>query len=585
MGGSTITQQVAKNLCVGKEKGFCRKIKEAIMAFRIESFISKDKILEVYLNAIYLGKGCYGAAEALDYYFGKSLDKATPEEAAFIAAIPNAPTIYSNMEDMSKILLKRNSILYQMHEQKYISDEELERSLQTPISFKKKKCDLFGKYFSNEIYRTVSTIIPKKHFLENGVTVISTMKKHIQAEAEKSLEDGLILYEHRQRYKGIFCNEENTKNYVQLLKCTEKMTPRTINLIFPVVVIDVKKDFYECVNSSLRKIKLKRDIKIFTDVPDFKKGDVIFVRETKKDEFELYQEPGATGGIVVMDPYSGEVMAMVGGYSFEKNIFNCVTQAKRQPGSCIKPFVYASALENGMRENDVIADKAVSIRLSNGKIYSPSNYDKKELKEIVFRDALIHSRNLPTIDISLKIGMDAISKTLRDFGLLDGAEVKKIPISSVLGSIETTLINLTAAFCTFLNKGFKITPRLINSIKPKIEPGLLPKDTQERIISEETAKTMKGILNDVVKRGTASKIKWVEKAYEIEVGGKTGTTNGYKDSWFIGYIKTKEGKIFVVGVFVGKENGSTLGKKVTGSTVALSIFLNFIQNMFKEHNL
>lgn len=577
-GGSTITQQVAKNLCVGSKKSLSRKIKEAIMAFRIEASIPKDKTLEIYLNAIYLGKGCYGIVEAFDYYFGKKLKDVTPSEAAFVASLPSAPSVYSNFNDITKLTSKRNFVLYQMCEQGYISQEELQKSIKEDIKIIVKKRKPTSKYFTDEIFRIFSNKISEEVFFKSGLSIITTIEKNTQIIAEKSLEDGLISYEHRQQYRGPVGFEKNKQHYVKAIKEILSTLPRTKNIITPVIISKTTNEHYECINQSNKKIFLSKKITIFKNVPIFEVGTIILVRKISIDEYELYQEPSATGAIIVMDPISGDIQAMSGGYSFDNSSFNCATQAQRQPGSTIKPFVYATALENGMDEYDDIEDKSVSIKLQNGKIYSPKNYNGKTYGITPLRDGLIYSRNLSTIDIALTIGMPTISKVLNKFGLIKS---KKAPISAVLGSVETTLLRLTTAFSAFANGGFKITPNFVKDVSTYSNVKVNFPRTKEKLISESTTETIKSILHDAIQYGTSSSIINLEKEYNLKLYGKTGTTNDYKDAWFIGCIDRNK-KSLIVGIFVGKQDHKSLGNNETGAKVALPIFANFIKNTYKK---
>jgi penicillin-binding protein 1A len=459
-GGSTITQQIAKNLLVGNKRSISRKIKEAIMAFRIESTISKNKILEIYLNQLYLGKGCYGIAEAAEYYFGKSLEKILPAEAAFLASIPSAPSVYINSVNSSKLLTKRNSILYQMYEMGYISKNQLKMALATPISIKSGKNKIFSPYFSDEIFKIISQKMSQEEFFRKGYVIKTTMNKKIQEIVTEAFEDGLINFTKTQRWKGTIDNiKNNMEAYKERLEKINKDLPSTINKIMSCLVTDIKKDRIVCQTQNNKiEIKLKNE--------DYKGvilhvADIILCRFLKNsNEYEIYQTPEVTGGAVVMDTETGNILGMTGGYSFDISPFNCITQAKRQPGSTIKPFVYATALEEGVDEYDIIEDKPVTITLSSGEKYSPHNYNDKCYGQIPIRDGLIYSRNLSTINLALSIGIAPISKLLKEAHLI----CKKMPVSGVLGSIEVFPINLLAAFSAFVNEGTMVFPRFIEHI-------------------------------------------------------------------------------------------------------------------------
>lgn len=567
-GGSTITQQVAKNLLVGNERSITRKIKEAIMAFRIESSISKNKILEIYLNHLYLGKGCYGIFEACNYYFAKNLNEITPEEAAFIAALPSAPSIYTNMKDNSKILLKRNSILSQMYELGFIDKDQLINALSTPIITKMHKTKLIAPYFSEEVHKIFTRYISHNEFFRGGYNVVTTMNETIQIMAQKCLEDGLIDYEKKQTWDGPLKSND--------LKMAAKQLPRTINKIIPVSVKEISQHSIVTEDSKGNKyyITTKAPLKI---------KDSILIREIKSNKYELYQQPKATGGIIVMDADTGDILAMSGGYSFDISSFNCVTQAYRQPGSAVKPFVYAAALESGMDEYDEIDDRAVTIKIGRNEYYSPKNYSKKTYGKMPMRNGLIYSRNLATINLAQKIGYKPIRNMLGKLQLSDS----KFNISYVLGAKETTLLKLVSAFSSIVNKGNMIIPRFIKEVSQQTASNIpfknqiCNKKIIKNVMSAETAMSIKNMLRDTAKYGTANLLAKVAQEYNIDVGGKTGTTNDFKDAWFIGYI-SKGRQTLIIGVFIGYEIPKSLGEHSSGAKIALPIFYNFVKELCKN---
>ncbi len=568
-GGSTITQQVAKNLLVGNERSLSRKIREAIMAFRIESSISKNKILEIYLNHLYLGKGCYGIVEACNYYFNKSIDKITPEEAAFLASLPSAPSVYVNMADTTKLVLKRNAILSQMYEAGFINKEQLLDSLSRPINLKISKTKLNVPYFSEEVRRIFLKHIPTEQFLKGGYNITTTMDWNLQSIAQKCLEDGLIEHAKTTTWEGPLKSHN--------LEEIEKNLPKTTNKIIPVTITAIEQDTITAQNSSETAIKFKSSQKLSI-------GDTVLCRQLENGRYELFYEPKATGGIIVMEADTGNILAMSGGYSFDIGFFNCATQAKRQPGSSIKPFIYAAALENDFDEFDEIEDKAISIKLENGTYYTPHNYSQRVYGKMPLRDGLIYSRNLATINLAKQVGYSKISKILKDLDLIDG----KFNVSYVLGSYETTLLNLVTAFSTIINNGNMVYPRFVIQVTKQSQPATTLNDEickrkiKKNIMSAETAATIKNMLRDTAKYGTANKLAYVFDHFNnIDVGGKTGTTNDFKDAWFIGYI-TKGAQTIIVGVFVGYKIPKSLGEHASGAKIALPIFLNFLKKFSKN---
>lgn len=575
VGGSTITQQVAKNLLVGNAKNISRKIKEAIMAFRIESSISKDKILEIYLNQLYLGKGCYGVAAACEYYFGKNINAIKPEEAAFLASLPSSPTAYVNGLKSKELLAKEKLILKQLYELGYITKEQLKKSVNKQVKINKNKKKHTASYFADEVLRQVSKKVSQSAFFTCGYSITTTLNMYIQYCATKALEDGLIEFRETKPYVKI---DYGTKD----LNKIKKMLPNTINNIIPCKVLLYNDYYLKCTDKDNKIITIDTE---YLSYPDAKlnKDDVILLIE-RDGTYDLYQQPEFTGGIVVMDANSGDILALSGGYSFDLSAFNCITQGFRQPGSTIKPFVYAAAIDNGINANEYIIDKQINIRLSDGSIYTPRNYDNQYSGKIKVKDALIFSKNAATINLVQTIGMHHIRKLLKSLELTN----KHIPISAVLGSIETSPINLMSAFSIFLNNGIMVYPRFIKKIKQYnnqyVNQSILQSlciAKSKQVVSENTANTINNILHEVVEYGPSRKLFPLEKKYKIRIIGKTGTTNDSKDLWFIGSF-TKNNQSYIIGVFVGYMIPKPLD--TYASKVALPIFEKFIDNYFTLKN-
>lgn len=576
-GGSTITQQVAKNLLVGNAKNFSRKIREAIMAFRIENSIPKDKILEIYLNQLYLGKCCYGIGEACSYYFNKTMEKIEPHEAAFLAAIPSAPTVYVNSLNSPKLLMKRNSILYQMYEMGYINKEQLKQAITKPIKIIARKNKVFSPFYSNEVFRLFLQYVSKNSFFRDGYSITTSMKKDFQYCAQKAFEDGIIEYtKNNVPWDGKLgnINEDNSIS----LQYINNHLPSTVNKIQASIITKVDKNNIICELENKTKVVVSSG-KYSTKLLNV--GDVVLCRQIKK-AYELYQTPKVTGGIAIMDVSNGDILALSGGYSFDVSSFNCITQAQRQPGSTIKPFVYAAALEAGKDEYDIIEDKQLTITLPNGEVYTPHNYSGKSYGKTYLRDGLIYSRNLTTINLANEVGLGQISALLNKANLIKD----KMPISAVLGAVEVSPIQLLAAFSAFFNNGKMIKPRLITAIESRGKASELKKLTSElchpqhiKIMESNTANLIKNMLHDVVKIGTAKSIANLEAVYNLKLYGKTGTTNEFKDAWFIGAIEDKS-QTYIVCVFVGYPKPKTLGDHCSGSSVALPIFANFVKYFY-----
>ncbi|MDR0695652.1 MAG: transglycosylase domain-containing protein [Holosporales bacterium] len=582
-GGSTITQQIAKNLLVGGARKISRKIREAIMAFRIEATIPKDKILEIYINQLYLGKGCYGVLEACDYYFDKPIDMLEAHEAAFLASIPSAPSAYINMTESSKLLLKRNSILRQMYERGYITSQQLKTAISKPIEINLKKRKISAPYFSDEIFRIFTQHIPKESFARGGYIITTTMKKTFQRCIDLAMENGLIEYTKSKPWRGPVGHAGGDAT-MDLSRITKKL-PTTVNKITACVVRKVNKTTLQCEDKDKKPITVKLRDRFYADA-QFRPGDIILCRYMPHEKIhELYQTPEVTGAMVAMDLSNGNVLGMTGGYSFDISTFNCATQAMRQPGSTIKPFVYAAALESGMDETDIIYDKPVTITLADGSKYTPHNYGGRCYGEIPLRDGLIYSRNLATIDVAMRVGMDDISHILKTTELIKS----QIPISAVLGSVETTLLRLVTAFSAFFNGGIMVYPRFMTETTQQSGSALqgetkhyFQKVMVKRVLSRETADIMKRILHDAVMYGTANALHGLESELGISIFGKTGTTNEFKDAWFIGCVKDGT-RSYILGVFVGYRTPRKLGDRCSGARIALPIFANFVKEFYSKN--
>jgi penicillin-binding protein 1A len=472
------------------------------------------------------------------------------------------------MKDNSKLLLKRNSILSQMHDLGFIDRKQLLDSLAKPINIRNMKSKLLVPYFSEEVRKLFSRHVSTEQFLRGGYNIVTTMDKKLQNIAQKCLEDGLIALE-KTKKRDFIIRAVN-------LQEIERRLPRTVNNIFPVVVEKVHSNFFEAKNVEGKKL-------IINFEENLKTGDFVLCREMEGGTYELYQEPKVSGGIIVMDADNGDILAMSGGYSFDINSFSCATQAKRQPGSAIKPFVYAAALESGMDENDEIDDRPVTIKLENGKYYSPKNYSRKIYGKMPMRDGLIYSRNLATINLVQKIGYKKILNLLKNIGLVG----ENFNLSCALGSYEVTLLRLVSSFSIFLNGGDMVHPRFIKYVTQQkygethLENSMCENKVIRRLISEETAISIKNMLRNTAQYGTAQQLDGAFEEYDVDIGGKTGTTNDFKDAWFIGYI-TKEERTIIVGIFVGYLTPMSLGEHASGSRVALPIFSKFLKEFCRN---
>ena len=600
-GASTITQQVAKNFLLTNEVSMKRKIKEAILAFRIERAYSKERILELYLNQIYLGQGAYGIAAASLEYFDKSVKELNYSEAAMLAALPKAPSKYDPYKYPEVAKFRRNLVLVNLKENKFISKKDLIKLKDSKLKLKKRRIKILNEAnsFTEEVRRIVKDIYGFEKLYSQGLSISTPLKINYQIQALKSLRKGIEDYDQRKGWRGPITNKK--KNNWKEIIASYKLDPSLNWDLVEITSLDNSIIEFKTINKkngnrsgNLIYKNIKWTIPNKKTVQDIHKiGDLIFVKK-EKNFWLLKQYPRINGGIVVLNPFTGDVHALVGGFNFKTSEFNRVTQAKRQPGSAFKPIVYAAALENGFAPNSIILDapfvESQGIGLKNWK---PENYGKKFYGPSTFRKGIEYSRNLMTVRIAKILGLEKILDLSKKLEVYD--EIPEL-LSVSLGAAETTLLNLTSAYAPFVNGGKKIDPRLITRIQDRRGKTIfqekmrkcidcdkfinneneLPKieNSNDRVISEETAYQMISILQGAVERGTAKKLK----SLQVPIAGKTGTTNNNFDAWFIGFSSN-----LVIGVYMGYDNPQTLGKYETGSKVALPIFKDFVEKaLYKE---
>ena len=602
-GASTITQQVAKNFLLSDELSLSRKIKEALLAFKIEQALSKDRILELYLNQIYLGAGTYGIAAASNRYFEKELSKLSIDEIAYLAALPKAPSRYHPIRNYELALDRRNWVLKKMFANKYISEEELKRYSNKPIkTFLHKEKNIFSSdYYLEVIRQQIIETFGENYLYGGGLSVRTSLNTEVQLQADTALKEGLLVYDKRYGYRGVIKNDQDD-NWLNNLKGIA--LPHNFQFGKVISVNDNSAHIETSMNEKgvIRLANLtwaREHIKggyvgpeIVSAKDVLRKDDIIYVSISDNGDYVLEQIPDINGGIVVMDPHSGRVFALSGGFDFKLSNFNRASQAKRQPGSAFKPFVYISALENGLQPNSLILDAPFVVDQGErlGK-WKPENYGKKFYGPSPLRKGIENSRNLMTIRIAQYLGMNRISEIANRVEIMDNMpEV----LSMALGAGETTLINLTSAYASFVNGGKKINPILIDRIQdrrgkniyladfgnclncsqPFIEDIPVPvvKSGNIQIFDPVNSYQMVSILKGAVDRGTGRRTKITG----FEIGGKTGTTNNNTDAWFIGFTSD-----LIIGVYAGFDNPRTLGKRETGSSVAVPIFKDFLTSYYK----
>ena len=594
-GASTITQQVAKNFLLTNEVSLNRKIKEAILAFRIERALTKERILELYLNQIYLGSGAYGVAAASLEYFDKSIKELDYNEAALLAALPKAPSRYNPYRDVELAKFRRNLVLRNLLDNNFIDSKEYEILKNKEIVLKKTKKVFLedAQYYIEDVRKNIIERLSYEKVYKQGFNINTPINLDLQKIATDSLRNGLIAYDKRKGWHGVLKNKKYNSNWSENLDEYELENSINWNLAI------IKK-----VDKFLTEIEIKDKSSGVIDYSDIswtkkefdelvKPGDIVYVEKIKENKYSLKQLPKINGGIVVMDPYSGRVLALSGGFSFKNSEFNRASQALRQPGSAFKPFVYALALENNFTPSSLILDAPLVLdQGSDLKMWKPENYGKKFYGPSTLRVGLEKSRNLMTVRIAQNLGIDKIVNFSQKLKIYENP---KELLSISLGSTETTLLKLTSAYCAFINGGKLVEPILIDRIQdsegntivnndkrycsncdqisflsdvyPKI------KDRYEQVFSNQTAYQITSILEGVIHRGTGKKLKKMK----LNLAGKTGTTNENTDAWFIGFTSN-----FVIGVYVGMDNPSPLGKFETGSKTALPIFENFVKKAVRK---
>jgi penicillin-binding protein 1A len=613
-GASTITQQVAKNFLLTNELSFSRKIKEALLAMKIERTFSKEKILELYVNEIYLGMGAYGVAAASLLYFDKSVHELSIAEAAYLAALPKAPNNYHPFRQRERAVERRNYVIDRMAEDHYITAQEAEKAKKDPLKITPRPtgAHIFAaEYFAEEVRRYIFENFTEKKLYEGGLSVRTTLDPKMQVLARKVLVDGFVSFDEQQGYRGAAQKIDMAGDWGTKLadvKALSDVAPWRLAVVLEAgdqsaqIGLQPAREPGGAVSKvrdtgtvSLEGVKWARPTsgptrgKTPTKVSQaLNVGDVVYVEPLagKDGEFRLRQVPEVSGAIVVMDPQTGRVLAMVGGFSYDQSQFNRATQALRQPGSSFKPLVYATALDNGYTPSTIVMDAPIEIDTGSG-IWAPENYTKKFYGPSTLRFGIEQSRNVMTVRLAQDVGMPLISEYAKRFGIYDNLPPY---LSFALGAGETTLLRMVGAYSMFDNGGKKIQPTLIDRIQDRYghtiyrhdgrecrgcdadkwanqnEPTLI--DKRDRVLDPMTAYQITSIMEGVVQRGTATVVKEVGKP----IAGKTGTTNDEKDAWFIGFSPD-----LVVGVYLGYDKPRHLGRGATGGVLAAPIVRDFMK--------
>ncbi|CAK0754494.1 Penicillin-insensitive transglycosylase / Penicillin-sensitive transpeptidase [Azospirillaceae bacterium] len=619
MGASTITQQVAKNMLLTNEVSIARKVKEALLAIRIERTLSKHRILELYLNEIFLGYRSYGVAAAALNYFNHSLDELTVAEAAYLAALPKAPNNYHPERQHEAAVARRNWVINRMLEDGYLSPPEAAAAIADPLVTRRRDETetVAAEYFTEEARRELIKRYGEKTLYEGGLSVRTSLNPKLQDIATRALRNGLISYDRRHGWRGAVSKVTVFDKWAKQLAAIPM--PKGGEAWRLAVVLDAKPNadsadigFGDGARgrlplSELRWARAFKDddqvgpeIRRITDVVSL--GDVVLVEAASKDErgrplppnsYGLRQIPEVGGGLVALDPHTGRVLAISGGFSPAMSVFNRATQALRQPGSAFKPFVYLTALENGFTPSSLVLDAPFEYSPGPGQpVWRPENYSQKFYGPTPLRVGIEKSRNVMTVRLAAHLGMDKIKTMVEKFGIVDNLQ-PYLPMS--LGAGETTVLRLTSAYGIIVNGGKRITPSFIDRVqdrngktifrhddRPCIDcqnpwiqntPVPVSPDTREQIADARYCHQMVSILEGVVQRGTATKIAAIGKP----LAGKTGTTNDSNDAWFVGFSPD-----LAVGLYIGFDQPRSLGGKETGGSAAVPIFKDFMEEALKD---
>ncbi|MCB1508046.1 MAG: penicillin-binding protein 1A [Hyphomicrobiaceae bacterium] len=614
-GASTITQQVAKNFLLSSDVAIERKIREAILALRIERAYTKDEILELYLNEIYLGLGSYGVAAAALVYFDKSVHELTLAEVAYLAALPKAPNNYHPYRYTDRAIERRNWVLDRMVENGYVSAEEAAAAQAEPLNVTPRESGTFiaaSDYFAEEVRRQLGERYGNDGLYTGGLSVRTTLDPDRQRMARAALRRGLVNFDRQQGWRGPLSQIDISGDWGATLAEVESLADvQEWRLAVVLATGDGGADIgLQPGRDASGAVLAERAIGRIEDrgVP-FERwnvegnrnavrgadgaldpGDVVYVSALDEGRYELQQVPEVEGALVAMDPYTGRVVAMVGGFSFSESQFNRATQAQRQPGSSFKPFIYAAALDNGYTPSSVVLDAPIEIDQGGGLgVWRPANYSNEFYGPQTLRMGIELSRNVMTVRLARDMGMPLIAEYARRFGIYD--DLPQV-LSMSLGAGETTLMRMTAAYAVIANGGRSIEPTLVDRVQDRFgetifrhdarmcdacrataytgqgEPEIV--DEREQVLDPLTAYQVTSMLEGVVQRGTATRIR--DRLDGWAIAGKTGTTNDYKDAWFIGFSPD-----LVVGVYVGFDNPRSMGRGAAGGTLAAPIFADFME--------
>jgi penicillin-binding protein 1A len=577
-GASTITQQLARSLFLTPKRDLQRKLREALLAIKMERMLGKEQILEMYLNQIYFGHGAYGVQSAAHTYFNKDVGQLTLAEAAFLAGLPKGPSDYSPYLRPQAAKRRQAAVLHRMVEEGFLTSKEADQALNELLPFRRLLRDEPAPYFVERVRQRLVADYGETMVYKGGLQVYTTLSRSAQVAATAALQEGLRQLDKRQGYRGPLRRGVPLDEMATVVKVgTAGSSSPAEGEVLEGVITRVGRDGLTVMAVGIQGKILTEDLqwarrpasKPLGEI--FKTGDVIEVKVKKPGnpiaQFALEQNPQVEGGLLSLDPRTGAIVAMVGGYDFRRSEYNRTVLSRRQPGSAFKPIIYATAINQGLSPGTPIVDSGVVYNENDpDMVWRPENYDQKFYGQITLRDALAHSRNAATVRLLEKIGVAPVIDLAKQVGVTSPLAHD---LSLALGSSGVTLQELTAAYGTFLNQGMRLEPYMIESVLDaggKILEAHTPEPTQ--VLSKETAYLITNMMEDVIQRGTAQAARGMGRP----LAGKTGTTNDFTDAWFIGGAPN-----LVTGVWVGFDEIRPLGEKETGAHAALPIWMSYMK--------
>lgn len=590
-GASTITQQLARSLFLSSERTFDRKLRELILAYKMELVLTKEQILEMYLNQIYFGQGAYGVAAAAQTYFGKELPQLTLAEAAFLAGLPKSPNHYSPFKAYDRAKKRQEHVLFRMSEAGFIGPADRQQAAAEKLNFRRPGSEHVGPYFVEYVRQLLVAKFGESMVYKGGLEVFTTLNIDMQKAAEAAVSNGLRELDKRQGWRG-------PVRTVDLATLVAPASDPSVKLkegdMVEGVVTKIAKDHalvqagetigrlsFTDMTWAMKRLNGKDPIKDVTLVKNVKQllspGDVIEVIVKKIDKeavhLGLEQTPVVEGSLIALDPKTGAIRAMVGGYDFARSEYNRAVLAHRQPGSAFKPIIYATAINQGMSPATVVLDSPVVYEEEEeDKVWKPENYGRRFHGIVSLREALIHSHNLATVRLLDKIGIRNVVDFSRNLGI---SSPLAPDLSLALGSSSMGMLELVSVYGVFVNQGMRVDPYVLASVQDSSGRTLDQASIQPRqVISRETAYLITNMMEDVIQRGTGVAAK---NFIDRPVAGKTGTTNDFTDAWFIGATPN-----LVAGTWTGFDDRRPLGETGSGAHAALPIWTSFMKEALKQ---